>query len=130
MAERLEAVGMRSINNVVDASNYVMLELGQPNHAYDRARLEGGLRVRRATDGETITTLDTLERRCTADDLLICDGSDRPVGLAGVMGGLDSEIDHATTEVALEVAWFAAAGVMATGQRHGLRSEASGRGPH
>ena len=127
MAERLEAVGMRSINNVVDASNYVMLELGQPNHAYDRARLEGGLRVRRATDGETITTLDTLERRCTADDLLICDGSDRPVGLAGVMGGLDSEIDHATTEVALEVAWFAAAGVMATAQRHGLRSEASAR---
>lgn len=127
MADRLESVGMRSINNVVDASNYVMLELGQPNHAYDRERLRGGLRVRRATDGEGITTLDAVERRCTGDDLLICDGSDEPVGLAGVMGGLHSEIDAATTEVALEVAWFSAPGVMATAQRHGLRSEASAR---
>jgi phenylalanyl-tRNA synthetase beta chain len=127
MARRLEAVGMRSINNVVDASNYVMLELGQPNHAYDRARLAGGLRIRRATDGEVITTLDGVTRSCTSDDLLICDASDVPVGLAGVMGGADSEIDDSTTEVVLEVAWFAPGGVMATAQRHGLRSEASAR---
>jgi phenylalanyl-tRNA synthetase beta chain len=127
MAERLEAVGMRSINNVVDASNYVMLELGQPNHAYDRARLAGGLRVRWATPGETITTLDGVVRTCEPEDLLICDGADVPVGLAGVMGGADSEIDDTTTEVVLEVAWFAPAGVMATAQRHGLRSEASAR---
>ncbi|MEY2974852.1 MAG: phenylalanyl-tRNA synthetase beta chain [Actinomycetota bacterium] len=127
MAERLESVGMRSINNVVDASNYVMLELGQPNHAYDSSRLAGGLRVRYASAGETLTTLDGVERTCRADDLLICDGDDVPVGLAGVMGGADSEIDDSTTEVVLEVAWFAPAGVMATAQRHGLRSEASAR---
>ncbi len=76
--------GMRPINNVVDVSNYVMLELGQPNHPYDLAALPGGgLRVRRARDGETLVTLDDVERRFTADDLLICDGDDRPIGIAG-----------------------------------------------
>src|SRR5690554_3190680 len=93
MAARLALVGMRSINNVVDVSNYVMLELGQPNHPYDLAKVAGpGFRIRRARDGEVLTTLDDVERTLGAEDLLICDGADQPVGLAGIMGGADSEI--------------------------------------
>ena len=84
-----------------------MLELGQPNHPYDLAKVRGGgLRVRRARAGETLVTLDGVERTFTADDLLICDGDDRPVGIAGVMGGADTEIDASTTDVLLEMAWF------------------------
>ncbi|MGB1503628.1 MAG: phenylalanine--tRNA ligase subunit beta, partial [Ilumatobacteraceae bacterium] len=127
MARRLEALGMRAINNVVDVSNYVMLELGQPNHAYDLSTIGGGFSVRMARDGETLTTLDDVERSCTFDDLLICDGNDVPVGLGGVMGGADSEISDSTTEVVLEIAWFAPLGIMKTASRHGLRSEASAR---
>ena len=127
MARRLEALGMRAINNVVDVSNYVMLELGQPNHAYDLSTIGGGFSVRMARDGETLTTLDDVERSCTVDDLLICDGNDVPVGLGGVMGGADSEISDSTTEVVLEIAWFAPLGIMKTASRHGLRSEASAR---
>lgn len=127
IARRLTAVGMRPINNVVDASNYVMLELGQPNHAYDHASVSSGLRIRLARAGEGITTLDGVERACVDDDLLICDASDVPVGLGGVMGGADSEISESTTEVALEVAWFEPMGIMRTATRHALRSEASAR---
>ncbi len=127
IARRLTALGMRPINNVVDASNYVMLELGQPNHAYDADAVGGGFRIRRARPDERIVTLDGVERSCTADDLLICDGNDTPVGLGGVMGGADSEIDDNTTIVALEVAWFESLGIMRTAARHGLRSEASAR---
>jgi len=128
MQARLAAAGMRSINNVVDVSNYVMLEMGQPNHAYDLDTLAGGgFRVRPARDGETLVTLDEVERSCTQDDLLICDAADVPVGLAGVMGGLDSEISASTTRVVVEAAWFTPGGVMATAARHGLRSEASAR---
>ena len=84
-----------------------MLELGQPNHPYDLAKVAGAtLRVRRAADGETLTTLDDVERTLTADDLLICDGDDRPVGIAGIMGGADCEISATTTDVLLEMAWF------------------------
>jgi phenylalanyl-tRNA synthetase beta chain len=126
--QRLTAVGMRPINNVVDVSNYVMLELAQPNHAYDLDTLGGGgFVVRRARDGETMTTLDGERREVGPDDLLICDGADRPIGIAGVMGGLDTEIGERTTVVALEVAWFVPAGVMRTAERLGLRSEASAR---
>ena len=108
MAERLLAAGMRPINNVVDVSNYVMLEGGQPNHPYDLDTLAGrGFRIRLARDGETLVTLDDVERRLTTDDLLICDAEDRPIGLAGIMGGADSEISESTTVVALEMAWFA-----------------------
>ena len=89
-----------------------MLELGQPNHAYDLATLGGrGFRIRVAKPGETLTTLDDVERTLTADDLLICDADDRPIGLAGIMGGADTEISEATTTVALEMAWFAPSGV-------------------
>ena len=99
MARRLTAAGMRPISNVVDVSNYVMLELNQPNHAYDLDTLGGGgFRVRTAHDGEQLTTLDGQERTFTDADLLICDADDVPIGLAGIMGGLDTEISDATTD--------------------------------
>lgn len=128
VARRLVAAGMRSINNVVDASNYVMLELNQPNHAYDLQTLGGGgFRIRLAADGETITTLDGVERTLSSDDLLICDAIDAPIGVAGVMGGLHTEISDATTVVALEIASFEQTAITRTMNRLGLRSEASGR---
>jgi phenylalanyl-tRNA synthetase beta chain len=128
MAERLERAGMRPINNVVDVSNYVMLELGQPNHPYDLDLLPGGaFRVRRARPGESMVTLDDVERTFEADDLLICDGKDVAIGVAGVMGGASSEIHDGTTAVALEMAWFQPESVAATSSRLGLRSEASAR---
>lgn len=128
MQRRLTAVGVRSISNVVDVSNYVMLELNQPNHAYDLDTLAGGgFGVRRALDGEQMTTLDGELRTFTGADVLICDGSDRPIGIGGVMGGLDTEITAATRTVALEVAWFRSLNVMQTASRLGLRTEASAR---
>jgi phenylalanyl-tRNA synthetase beta chain len=128
MQRRLAHLGMRSISAMVDISNYVMLELGQPNHAYDLATVAGAtLRVRRAADGEALTTLDDVERTFTADDLLICDGDDRPVGIAGIMGGAACEISDATTDVLLELAWFDPTSISRTSRRLGLRSEASAR---
>jgi phenylalanyl-tRNA synthetase beta chain len=128
MASRLAAAGMRPINNVVDVSNYVMLELGQPNHAYDLAKLGGGgFRVREARAGEQLTTLDDVTRTLGPDDLLICDAADRPIGLAGIMGGADTEISDATTAVALEMAWFEPTAIARSVVRTGLRSEASAR---
>ncbi len=128
MARRLTAAGMRPISNVVDVSNYVMLELNQPNHAYDLDTLGGGgFRIRLARDGERLTTLDGEERTFTPDDLLICDAEDTPIGVGGVMGGLDSEISDATTTIALEMAWFELVGIGQTVTRTNLRSEASAR---
>lgn len=128
MISRLNAAGMRSINNIVDVSNYVMLETNQPNHAYDFDRLGGGgFRIRMARDGETMITLDDVQRTLTADDLLICDLDDRPIGLAGIMGGQNTEIGDDTTTIALETAWFEPLGIMQSVQRNGLRSEASAR---
>jgi phenylalanyl-tRNA synthetase beta chain len=128
MQQRLSLAGMRPISNVVDVSNYVMLELNEPNHAYDLATLGGGgFRIRLATDGEKLTTLDGIERTLIADDLLICDAADQPIGLAGVMGGLNTEITDGTTTIALENAWFEPLGVQRSAARHTLRSEASVR---
>lgn len=128
VAARLTAAGMRPINNIVDASNYVMLECNQPNHAYDLETLGGhGFRIRMATDGEQLTTLDGVVRTASADDLLICDANDTPIGLAGVIGGLDSEVSTDTTTVALEIAYFDPVGIARTVSRHGVRSEASMR---
>lgn len=128
MVRRLAAAGMRSINNVVDVSNYVMLETNQPNHAYDLDTLGGGgFRIRLAAEGETIITLDDVQRTLTCDDLLICDATDRPIGIAGIMGGQNTEISDATTTVALETAWFESSAVLRTVARMGLRSEASAR---
>ncbi|MEO5842513.1 MAG: phenylalanine--tRNA ligase subunit beta [Acidimicrobiales bacterium] len=130
IANRLTLCGMRPINNVVDVSNYVMLELGRPNHTFDLRKLANGsatpgIRVRRARNGERIVTLDDVERELIADDLLICDQDDRPVGIAGVMGGANTEIDDTTTSVLLEMAWFDPDSIAATARRLGLRSEAS-----
>ncbi|MFM2079045.1 MAG: phenylalanyl-tRNA synthetase beta chain [Actinomycetota bacterium] len=128
MARRLAAAGMRSINNIVDVSNFVMLETNQPNHAYDFDTLGGGgFRIRMAAEGEIIVTLDDVERALTANDLLICDASDRPIGLAAIMGGQNTEISDRTTVIALETAWFEPSGIMRSVARMGLRSEASAR---
>jgi len=128
LANRITQLGMRPINNVVDVSNYVMLELGHPNHAYDLAKVAGGtLRVRRAREGETLVTLDDVERVLVAEDVLICDGDDAPIGLAGVMGGASTEIGDDTTEVLLEAAWWHPMQIARTSTRLNLRSEASRR---
>lgn len=137
IARRLLLAGMRPINNVVDASNYAMLELGQPTHPYDMARLPGrGLTVRRARPGETVETLDGEERTVgvrrrslgdTGEDCLICDAEGTPVGIGGIMGGASSEIDPSTTEVLLEAAYFAPMAIARTSKGLGLRTEASAR---
>ncbi len=129
LARRLTLAGMRPINNVVDASNYVMLELGQPTHPYDLDLLPGrGLVVRRATPGEVLVTLDGVERRLgDGDDCLICDALGVPVGIGGIMGGASSEISAGTTTVLLEAAYFTPMAVARTAKRLGLRSEASAR---
>ena len=128
VARRLTLLGMRPINSVVDASNYVMLELGQPNHPYDLSRVQGpGFRVRRAQEGETIVTLDGATRSLLGDDLLICDAADRPIGIAGVMGGANTDIKDSTTDVLLEMAWFQPLAIAKTSRRLKLSSEASSR---
>ncbi len=126
LARRVEQAGMRSISLAVDVSNYVMLELGQPNHAYDRAKLEGDIIVRRAKDGETITTLDDVDRTLDTDDLLITDDGG-PVGIAGVMGAAHVEIDENTTDIVIEAAHFDPATIGRSVRRHKLPSEASKR---
>ncbi|MHB1929433.1 MAG: phenylalanine--tRNA ligase subunit beta, partial [Acidimicrobiales bacterium] len=128
LAQRLTRAGMRPINVVVDVSNYVMLDVGQPNHAYDLHRLGGGgILVRRARAGERLVTLDGETRVLTSEDCLICDADSTPVGVGGVMGGAASEISDDTTDVLLEAAWFDPAGVARTGKRLGLSSEARHR---
>ena len=127
LARRVLAAGMRPINNVVDASNLVMLECNQPNHAYDATKVATGFRIRKAKTGEVLTTLDGVERTLDPNDLLICDGDDRAIGIAGVMGGANTEISDATTEIALETAWFEPTGIRLTSQRLALRTEASAR---
>ena len=124
---RLIAMGLRPISNIVDATNYVMLELGQPTHAFDEDRLKGGVvQIKRAADGSTFTTLDGQERKLTGDDLLIWD-AERPVALAGVMGGQNSEIHDASRNVLLETAIFRPGTVRKTARRLGLSSDASYR---
>jgi phenylalanyl-tRNA synthetase beta chain len=127
MQRRLERSGLRPRNVIVDITNYVMLETGQPLHAFDLERLEGGrLAVRRARPGEKIVTLDGVERALGPGLLVIADAR-RPVALAGVMGGLDSEIRDATREVVIESACFDAPSVRRTARALGLRTEASQR---
>jgi phenylalanyl-tRNA synthetase beta chain len=135
-ARRLSLAGMRPINSVVDASNYVMLELGQPSHPYDLDRINGsGFQVRLATPGEELITLDGTTRRLgegsfagsLAADLLICESDGTPIGMAGVMGGASTEIHRGTSQVILEVAHFDPMTIARTARRLGLRSEASAR---
>jgi phenylalanyl-tRNA synthetase beta chain len=128
MANRLILSGMRPINRVVDVSNYVMLELGQPNHTYDLDLVAGGhLGTRWARDGERLVTLDGVERELIAADGVIVDRNDTTIGLAGVMGGASTEISDATTSVLLEMAWWSPLAIARTSTRLGLRSEASMR---
>ena len=128
LARRLLALGMRPINFVVDISNYVMLEIGQPSHAFDAALVPDGLlRVRRATEGEQVETLDGVVRNLSAGDGVIADASDRPIGIAGVMGGASTEISEGTDVVLLEAAWWNPPDIARTSRRLGLRSEASAR---
>ena len=127
LQRRLEACGIRSINNVVDVTNYVMLEMGQPLHAFDLEKLRHGvIAIKPAGAERTFTTLDGIERELLADDLLIWDGSE-PVALAGIMGGLDSEVRASTSSILLESANFAPISIRRTARRLGLHSEASHR---
>jgi len=127
MSDRLEKVGIRSINNVVDVTNYVMMEYGQPLHAFDFELLEEGrIVVRRAKEGEGFVTLDGVKRTLDKEMLMICDGV-KPVAIAGVMGGLNSEIKEDTQKVLLESAYFDPAGNRRTSKKLGLETEAAYR---
>ena len=128
MQRRLILAGMRPISNVVDITNYVLLERGQPLHAFDASRLAGStLRVRSAADGETVTTLDGVARILNSEDLLVCSGDDLPQSIAGIMGCAAAEVGEATTEIILEAAYFDPMGISRTSKRLGLRSESSAR---
>jgi phenylalanyl-tRNA synthetase beta chain len=126
MAVRLARCGMRSVSLAVDVTNYLMLELGQPLHAFDRSKLRGPIVVRRARPGETLTTLDHVTRKLDAADILITDDSG-PISLAGTMGGLATEIDDDSTDIVIEGAHFSDTGTAKMARRHRLHSEASYR---
>jgi phenylalanyl-tRNA synthetase beta chain len=126
LTERLRQCGLRPISLAVDVTNYVMLETGQPLHAFDRARLRGALGVRRASAGEKLTTLDGTARTLDPDDLVVTDDSG-PIALAGVMGGESTEINAATTDIVLEAAHWEPGAIARTARRHRLPSEASRR---
>jgi phenylalanyl-tRNA synthetase beta chain len=126
MRRRIEKMGMRSISLVVDITNYVMLELGQPLHAFDKSKISGGLTIKRAGKAQKFITLDGQERNLDPDDLMVCDDKG-PLALAGTMGGLSSEITETTTEIALEAVRFDPVCVAKNSRRHKLSSEASRR---
>ena len=124
---RISALGMRPINNIVDITNYVMSEIGEPMHAFDRKKLTGGkITVRMASDGEKLATLDGNEHSLTADDIVIADNG-KAIALAGVMGGGNSEIDASTSEIVLEAACFNAVNIRKTAHRFVLRTDAAMR---
>ena len=127
LQERLHAIGVRSINNVVDVANYVMFEMGQALHTFDADKITTGeVRVKNLPEGTPFITLDGVERKLSADDLMICDG-DTPMCLAGVFGGLESGISHTTRNVFLESAYFNPVSIRKTARRHGLNTDASFR---
>ncbi|HYU29394.1 MAG TPA: phenylalanine--tRNA ligase subunit beta [Gemmatimonadales bacterium] len=127
LATRLQSVGQRSINNIVDATNYILFEVNQPLHAFDLAKLRGpAVAVRRATPGEHIVTLDGVSRRLTAEMTAICD-AERPTIIAGVMGSTDSEVSESTTDIVLECAYFQPTRIRRTRRALGLSSESSYR---
>jgi len=127
MQARLRAAGVRPISNIVDVTNYVLLELGQPMHAFDRARLGGNeIRIRTARTGEQLRTLDGQTRELSSDMLVIAD-ADRPIAIAGVMGGAESEVTASTTAIVLESAYFQPSSVRRTSKALGLKTEASMR---
>ncbi len=126
MRRRIEKMGMRSISLVVDVTNYVMLELGQPLHAFDKSKIKGGLTIKRAGAAQKFKTLDGVERTLNPDDLMVSD-DEHPLALAGTMGGLSSEITESTTEIALEAVHFCPVCIAKNSRRHKLSSEASRR---
>ena len=127
MQKCLQAVGLRPINNVVDVTNYVLLETGQPLHAFDAHKIKGpSIIVRNAKENESITTLDEVKRTLQPDMLVIAD-SERPLVVAGVMGSVDAEVDNSTTDLVLESAWFSPGSVRSTARRLGLHSDSSQR---
>lgn len=127
LQQRLMAAGVRPHNNVVDVTNYVLMEYGQPLHAFDYDSLKtGNITVRQAKEGEKITTLDDTERTLSAHNLVITNGEE-PVALAGVMGGANSEVSDSTTTIVIESAYFASGSIRQTSKDHGLRSDASSR---
>ena len=126
MRRRIEKMGMRSISLVVDVTNYVMLELGQPLHAFDKSKIKGGLTIKRAGKAQPFTTLDGQVRQLDPDDLMVCD-DEQPLALAGTMGGASSEISETTTDIALEAVRFDPVCVAKNSRRHKLSSEASRR---
>ena len=126
MRQRIEKMGMRSISLVVDVTNYVMLELGQPLHAFDKSKISGGLTIKRIGKAQPFTTLDGQVRQLDPDDLMVCDDKS-PLALAGTMGGQSSEISETTTDIALEAVRFDPVCVAKNSRRHKLSSEASRR---
>ncbi|MEV5888751.1 phenylalanine--tRNA ligase subunit beta [Nonomuraea fuscirosea] len=126
MRVRLMRAGVRPVSLAVDVTNYLMLELGQPLHAFDRAKLQGEIVVRRAAAGERLETLDHVVRDLDPDDILITDQSG-PISMAGTMGGLETEISDASADIVIEAAHFSATGISRESRRHGLVSEASKR---
>ena len=127
LQDRLHSVGLRAINNVVDVTNFVLMEMGQPLHAFDFDRLaEHRIVVKTAQEGESFTTLDGIQRTMGSETLMICDGK-RPVALAGIMGGLESEIEDDTTQVLIESAYFNPITTRRTAKRLGLNTESSHR---
>lgn len=127
IARRLRLLDQRPISNAVDATNYVLWEIGKPTHVYDQDLLEGGkLIVRKARDGEKLKTLDGVERKLTSEDLVVCDAK-KPVGLAGVMGGYDTMITEKTRNIVIESAWWDPVTVRKMSRRHALHTDASHR---
>jgi len=127
VARRLQLLDQRPISNAVDATNYVLWEMGKPTHVFDMDLLEGGkIIVRKAREGETLKTLDGVERKLTSEDLVVCDAK-KPVGLAGVMGGYDTMITEKTRNIVIESAWWDPGIVRKMSRRHGLHTDASHR---
>ncbi len=127
LKERLDSIGLRPINNVVDITNYVLHELGQPLHAFDVSKVSGGIVVRQAKEGETFSALDESQHTLTPDDLVISDESGAALALAGVMGGLDSGVTEGTTDLLLESAYFTPQGIRRTSRSTALMSDSSYR---
>ena len=127
MRQRLESIGIRPICNVVDITNFVLMEFGQPLHAFDFDLLrEGKIIVSRASDGDTFTSLDGIDRKLYPDTLMICDG-EKPVAIGGIMGGVNSEVSSNTSNVLIESALFHPANIRNTSKKLGLQSESSYR---
>lgn len=126
LQKRLHSIGLRPINNIVDVTNYILMEMGQPLHAFDLAKLDGGIVVRRAAEGETLLALDGQTCTLTPDDLVIADPT-KPLAIAGVMGGEDTGVTASTTDILLEAAYFSPSGIRRTARRLSLHSDSSYR---